>query len=106
MSIEFKKGMQIRVKTKTKDDVFGTVTYEITEVGLPNRGVVCSMLFGTGKAARQCFIVRDTEDKILQDISKGITEIVPESEHAKNKQNSGIHQPSSAARGRAMGIEM
>jgi hypothetical protein len=84
MSIEFKKGMQIRVKTRTKENTFGTVVYEISEV-LPNDVIRCVILHGTGPAARPGYPVTDTGAAILQNIADGITEIVPQADCAKNK---------------------
>ena len=106
MSIVLKKGMLIKVKTTTKDDVFGTVVYEITAVGLPNGGVMCSMLHGTGKAARLGYPVLDTEENILGNIAKGITQIVPESEHEKNRQKARENEAFAGRPASPMGIEM
>ena len=80
------KGMLIKVKTRTKDDVFGEVVWEIEEVGLPapephrrnlRDGVKCIMLGGTGPSARKGFMVLDSEDAIRRNIDEGITEIIP-----------------------------
>lgn len=80
------KGMLIKVKTRTKDDVFGEVVWEVVEVGLsapePHRrnlkdGVRCIMLGGTGPSARKGFMVLDSEDAIRRNIDEGITEIIP-----------------------------
>lgn len=82
------KGSFIRVKTKTKDDVFGEVVYEIVETGLPcrfchgNDGMKCVMLGGTGPAARPDYFVRDCEKTINMNIKSGQTKIITQ-EQAK-----------------------
>ena len=55
------KGTVIRVQTRTKEDVFGDVMWEIVETGLSSPeagrkgkdGVKCVMLGGTGPSARK-----------------------------------------------------
>ena len=78
------KGTLIQVKTKTKDDTFGEVVYEIMETGLiaadgGNDGVKAVMIGGNGPSARKGYTVMDTERNIRSDIAKGITKIVPRS---------------------------
>jgi len=81
-----KKGTIIRVQTRTKEDVFGDVLWEITETGLQapeahrkgeKDGVECVMLGGTGPSARKGYVVMDSEDAIRRNIVEGITEIIP-----------------------------
>lgn len=80
------KGTLIKVKTKTVDDIFGEVVFEIVETGLPAPekeragqmdGVKCVMLGGSGRAARKGYTVTDSEAQIAQDIANGITEVIP-----------------------------
>ena len=80
------KGMLLRCKTTTKNDLFGTVVWEVREVGIaaPERerqgimdGVVVSMLCGTGPSAREGFTVVDSEAHIQRDIKAGLTTIIP-----------------------------
>ena len=87
--MKIEKGSLLKVTTKTMDDVFGEVLYEVQEVGLPapekersgeNDGVKCIILGGTGPAARKGFTVIDSEAKISQDVENGITEVRPASE--------------------------
>ena len=82
-----RKGMILKTKTKTVQDIFGEVLWEITETGLPAPekeragqmdGVKCVMLGGSGRAARKGYTVTDSEAQIEQDIANGITTIVPE----------------------------
>jgi len=84
MSIQFKVGMQIRVKTRTKDNTFGTCIYELVDL-YPNNTARFVMLHGTGASARPGYPVIDNLDAVLQNIADGITEIVPEADWAKNK---------------------
>jgi hypothetical protein len=79
------KGTLIKVKTKTLQDIFGEVVYEITETGLPAPekdrkgkmdGVKAVMLGGNGLSARRGYVVFDSEWKIQQDISRGVTVVL------------------------------
>lgn len=83
------QGMLLKVKTTTKDDAFGDVVYEVTEVGLPapekerkgeNDGLRCVIIGGSGKSARKGFVVIDSEAKVQQDVENGITEVLPASQ--------------------------
>lgn len=79
------KGMLLRAQTKTKNDVFGDVTWEVAEVGLPFRskagssmeGVKLVMLGGTGPSARKGYTVIDSESNIQNQIASKIVTIVP-----------------------------
>lgn len=80
------KGMILRCKTTTKNDMFGMVMWEIVETGLPAPevhrpgqmdGVKVVMIGGSGAAARKGYTVIDSEEHIMQDIKAGITTIVP-----------------------------
>jgi len=85
------KGMLLRCKTKTVNDTFGTVIWEVLEVGLkaPERGrenfldgVKVVMLGGSGPSAREGLTIIDSEDHILKDIRDGITTVVPADQRA------------------------
>ena len=87
--MKIEKGSLLKVTTKTQDDVFGDVLWEIDEIGLPapekerageNDGVRCIILGGTGPAARKGFVVIDSEARIAGDVANGITEIKPASD--------------------------
>lgn len=78
-------GTLIQVKTRTKNDVFGEVVYEIVQVGLPapekhrkgiNDGVKAVMLGGNGPSARKGYTVYDSEEAIRRNIAEGITKII------------------------------
>ena len=82
--MKIEKGMLLKVKTTTKDDVFGEVLWEIDEVGLPAPeearagkmdGIRCIMLGGTGPAARKGFVVIDSEERLAVDIANGIAKV-------------------------------
>ena len=82
-----KVGTLLRSRTRTKDDVFGEVLWEVTKTGLsaPEKerkgqtdGVVCVMVGGTGPSARKGYMVVDSEAQIMQDVAAGITAVVPE----------------------------
>jgi len=84
-------GMLLKVKTRTKDDVFGEVVWEVVEVGLPapephrrglKDGIKCVMLGGTGPSARKGYTVVDSEDEIRRNIDQGITQIIPSEKRA------------------------
>jgi len=86
-NIMLTKGMILKSRTKTVQDIFGEVLWEVVEVGMPAPekeragqmdGVTCVMLGGSGRAARKGYTVTDSEAQIAQDIANGITEIVPE----------------------------
>jgi hypothetical protein len=86
------KGTLLKTKTKTLNDVFGEVVWEVAETGMlapePERkgqmdGVKCVMLGGTGPSARPGFQVLDSEARIQADIAAGITTVVPEAAKAK-----------------------
>jgi len=78
------KGDCLKVKTTTKDDVFGTCYYEVVEVGLPspekgrkeNDGIKCVMLGGTGPSAWAGRIVHDSQMKVGMEIANGTTEVL------------------------------
>lgn len=105
MNVTLKKGMQIKVKTKTKGDVFGTVVYEIADV-LPNGDVRCVILHGTGPSARPGYPINDTVDAILQNIADGVTEIVPDTDRSKFKNLEKLGSEVKIAGRNGMGIEM
>ena len=80
------KGTLLKVRTKTLNDVFGEVLYEVTEISLPAPekeragqmdGVRCVMLGGTGPRARKGYTVTDSEYEIQKHIASGETTIVP-----------------------------
>ena len=77
----------LRVQTKTQDDVFGTVIYRVDEVGLPPPekerreagsmdGVKCTMLGGSGPAARPGMTIIDSTKAISRNVKAGITDII------------------------------
>ena len=80
--------MLLKVTTKTVDDVFGEVLYEVDEVGLPspekerteNDGLRCVIIGGSGPAARKGYVVIDSEAKVSQDVLDGITQVLPASQ--------------------------
>lgn len=80
------KGMLLRAQTKTREDVFGDVTWEVAEIGLTHKhgtdGVKLVMLGGSGPAARKGYTVLDTESNIGKKISSGIVTVVPEEKRA------------------------
>lgn len=91
--MKLKAGMLLRVQTQTRDDVFGDVLWKVSEVdikmknpGNPNEtvndGVRCVLLGGSGPAARPGYVVYDTEARIMTDIQKGISEVVPDDKAA------------------------
>ena len=74
-------GTLIQVKTKTRENIFGEVVYEIQETGLPtndgvNDGVKAMMLGGNGPSARSGLIIMDTDRVIKQNIAEGITKVI------------------------------
>lgn len=80
------KGTILRTKTKTQEDKFGIVMWEVLEVGLPapekgrehiRDGVKVVMLGGSGMSARAGLTLTDSEEHINKDIASGITVIVP-----------------------------
>jgi hypothetical protein len=85
-------GMLLKVKTKTLQDVFGEVVYEIVETGLParephrkgiNDWVKVVMLGGSGPSARKGIVIYDSEEDIQQWIKDGIVQILPASKKAE-----------------------
>ena len=85
------KGMLLRVKTKTKNDTFGEVMYEVIQTGMPAPekerlgqmdGLKVVMLGGSGPSAHAGLTLTDSESKINQDIASGITTIVPAAQKA------------------------
>ena len=79
------KGVFLKTRTKTLNDVFGEVIWEVAETGLkaPEEerkgamdGVKCVMIGGTGSAARAGFVVIDSEYRIGLDVSAGITVVI------------------------------
>lgn len=86
------KGMILRCKTTTKNDVFGMVMWEIAETGLPAPevyrqgqmdGVKVVMLGGSGPCAGAGRTLIDSEDHIMRDIAAGVTTIVPADQKEK-----------------------
>jgi len=86
------KGTLLKTKTKTLNDVFGEVVWEVVETGLPAPekerkgqmdGVRCEMVGGTGPSARAGFQVLDSEARIMDDIASGVTNVVPVSERER-----------------------
>lgn len=84
------KGTILRCRTKTKDNTFGVVLWEVLETGLPAPeahrngqmdGLKVVMLGGSGPSARAGLTLIDSEDHIQNDIREGVTAIVP----AENK---------------------
>jgi hypothetical protein len=86
------KGTLLKVRTKTRQDTFGEVLYEVTEIGLPAPekgregqmdGVKCVMLGGSGPSARKGYTVPDSEFEIQKNIASGITTIIPPEQREK-----------------------
>jgi len=84
--MKIEKGVLLKCKTTTKDDVFGDVVWEVLEVGLKapekervneNDGIKCIILGGSGPAARKGFTVIDSEAHVMADVAKGVTKILP-----------------------------
>ena len=104
-----KKGTFIKVKTITKNDVFGTCIYEITETDMPcpyckgQDGLRAVMLGGTGPSARAGLVIGDCEKKIQQDIAKGITQQIPANQAQAMK---SFYESASAGRPGSGGIEV
>lgn len=111
-------GMLLRCKTTTKDDVFGTVLWEVVETGLqaPERerqdqkdGVKVVMLGGSGPKARAGFVVIDSEAHIERDIASGVTSVIPASDKdklLKQYQPKGDGDQASARHGGSGVVEM
>lgn len=81
----------IKVKTRVKNDTFGTCFYEILETGLPapekgreneTDGVKAMMLGGSGPAAREGLTVIDSQWNIGREIIEGIVEVLPSKQAA------------------------
>jgi hypothetical protein len=81
------QGQILKVKTETKNDVFGTCWYEVVETGLPSPekakreagvkdGVKCVLLAGSGPAARPGYSVIDSQERITANMKSGVTEVV------------------------------
>ena len=79
------KGTIFKTKTRTVNDVFGEVVWEIAEDGMKAPevervgmmdGVKCVMLCGTGTSARAGYIVYDSVAQIEADNASGIKRIV------------------------------
>jgi hypothetical protein len=83
------KGMCLLAHTKTLQDVFGDVLWDVTEVGLPFKkkgpdgkfvegvdGVKLVMACGTGPSARRGYTVVDSEENIEAKIAQGIVQNV------------------------------
>ena len=86
------KGMLLKVKTKTLQDVFGECVYEVVETGLPaqephRKGikdwVKAVMLGGSGPSARKGMVFFDSEADINQWIADGIVQILPATKKAE-----------------------
>ena len=92
-----KKGDCIKVKTTTKDDVFGTCIYRAEEIGLKcpfckgQDGIKFVMLGGDGPSARPGMVLVDCEQQIQSDMAKGITQMV-NPKQAVAPQVSGVKQ--------------
>ena len=80
------KGTILKSKTTTKNDMFGTVIWEVIETGLKapetgreqmTDGVKVVLVSGSGPSAKPGYAVIDSEWHIMQDIKNGITSIVP-----------------------------
>ena len=80
------KGMILKCKTTTKNDVFGTVVWEVLETGIQapelerkdqNDGVKVVMLGGSGASARAGLTILDSECHIQRDIKNGSTKLFP-----------------------------
>jgi len=79
-----KVGDMIRVTTKDRGDtpMFGTVLYEIVEMGLPCKfckgddGVKCVMQGGQGPAARKGYPVRDCKKHLAELLDKGTAAMI------------------------------
>ena len=78
------KGMFLKCKTNTKNDLFGTVFWEVQETGLKapelergdqKDGIKVIMLGGSGPSARAGMVCIDSEWHIQRDISAGITQV-------------------------------
>ena len=78
------KGMFLKCKTNTKNDLFGTVVWEVQETGLKapeleradqKDGIMVIMLGGSGPSARAGMVCIDSEWHIQRDVSSGITQI-------------------------------
>jgi hypothetical protein len=85
------KGMLLKVRTKTLQDVFGECVYEVVETGLPSQEphrkgikdwVKCEMLGGSGLSARKGLVLFDSEEDINQWIADGIVQILPSTKKA------------------------
>lgn len=88
------KGMLLKTKTRTLENTFGEVIWEVVETGLkaPEKeregqmdGVNCVMVRGTGPSARAGFSVVDSEWQIGRDIAAGITMIVSPEDVAEGR---------------------
>jgi hypothetical protein len=101
-------GTLLRCKTTTKNDVFGTVIWEVVETGLtaPEKGreeckdgVKVILLGGSGSAARPGMTLLDSEEHIMRDIQAGITSILkPDQKETalgqfRGKANQKVDQP-------------
>ena len=74
----------LKVKTTTKDDVFGTCYYEVLETGMPspergrndNDGIKCIMLGGSGPAAHSGLVIHDSQMKVGNEVKNGTTQVI------------------------------
>jgi len=97
------KGQVLKVKTTTRNDVFGTCWWEVAETGLqaPEKerreterdGVKCVMLCGTGPSARPGYTVIDSQFRIANDIAAGICQVVPRSSVPTGKPSASSNDP-------------
>ena len=76
-------GQHIRVKTKTKDDVFGSVLYRLEQTGVhcphcksADDGMWFLMLGGTGPSATAGRKILDCQKNVERDIAAGVTVLV------------------------------
>jgi hypothetical protein len=98
-----KVGDAIKVKTTTKDDVFGECVYKVVEVGLKcpfckkDDGIRFSMFGGTGPAARPGYLVTDCPERVQNDIKRGVTVVLTSAQanlFEKHYSDKGASRPS------------
>lgn len=95
MAVDFKPGMFMLAETKKvqNEETYGRVLYIVREVGLPRPltkpdgtpademdGVKVEMLGGTGPSARKGQVIIDYEERLNEDIRKGIVKVIPENQ--------------------------
>jgi len=95
-------GQCVTCVTKTRNDTFGTVTYEVVAVNLPCGKKGCGkddairfiMLGGTGPAARKGITLQECKSHVEQLMKEGKVRVVPGSvkthyENAKKNERPG-----------------